>query len=75
MPEHTRFVYFHFHPLWWRMLTLALLKGLAQGYIVTAPAMLIMLLVGQEGTLVDSERRAHNRLLRFSARKHKRIHS
>ena len=26
-------------------------KGLAQGYIVTAPAMLIMLLVGQEGTL------------------------
>jgi len=50
-PEHTRFVFFHFHPLWWRMLQLALLKGLAQGYIVTAPAMLIMLLVGQEGTL------------------------
>jgi YQGE family putative transporter len=50
-PEHTRFVYFRFHPLWWRMLELALLKGLAQGYIVTAPAMLIMLLVGQEGTL------------------------
>ena len=51
MPRHTRFVYFHFHPLWWRMLALALLKGLAQGYIVTAPATLIMLLVGQEGTL------------------------
>ena len=50
-PERTRFVYFRFHPLWWRMLGLALLKGLAQGYIVTAPAMLIMLLVGQEGTL------------------------
>ena len=50
-PQHTRFVYFSFHPLWWRMLELALLKGLAQGYIVTAPAMLIMLLVGQEGTL------------------------
>ena len=50
-PEHARFVYFQFHPLWWRMLKLALLKGLAQGYIVTAPAMLIMLLVGQEGTL------------------------
>src|ERR1700722_18866302 len=48
---HTRFVFFKFHPLWWRMLELALLKGLAQGYIVTAPAMLIMLLVGQEGTL------------------------
>lgn len=51
MPEHASFVYFRFHPLWWRMLELALLKGLAQGYIVTAPAMLIMLLVGQEGTL------------------------
>jgi len=50
-PKHTRFVFFKFHPLWWRMLELALLKGLAQGYIVTAPAMLIMLLVGQEGTL------------------------
>jgi len=50
-PTHTRFVFFKFHPLWWRMLELALLKGLAQGYIVTAPAMLIMLLVGQEGTL------------------------
>ena len=33
------------------MLRLGLLKGLAQGYLVTAPAMLIMLLVGQEGTL------------------------
>lgn len=50
-PEHTRFVFFKFHPLWHRMLELAFLKGLAQGYIVTAPAMLIMLLVGQEGTL------------------------
>lgn len=50
-PKHTKFVYFRFHRLWWRMLELALLKGLAQGYIVTAPAMLIMLLVGQEGTL------------------------
>jgi MFS transporter, YQGE family, putative transporter len=50
-PQATRFVFFRFHPLWVRMLELALLKGLAQGYIVTAPAMLIMLLVGQEGTL------------------------
>jgi YQGE family putative transporter len=50
-PKRTRFVFFHFHPLWWKMLQLALLKGLAQGYILTAPAMLIMLLVGQEGTL------------------------
>jgi YQGE family putative transporter len=50
-PERAPFVFFKFHPLWRRMLQLALLKGLAQGYIVTAPAMLIMLLVGQEGTL------------------------
>jgi YQGE family putative transporter len=50
-PKDAHFVFFRFHPLWWKMLELALLKGLAQGYIVTAPAMLIMLLVGQEGTL------------------------
>ena len=50
-PEHTPFLFFRFHRLWWRMLELAFLKGLAQGYIVTAPAMLIMLLVGKEGTL------------------------
>lgn len=50
-PTQTRFVFFTFHRLWRRMLELAVLKGLAQGYMVTAPAMLIMLLVGQEGTL------------------------
>jgi MFS transporter, YQGE family, putative transporter len=50
-PPRTRFVFFRFHKLWRQMLELALLKGLAQGYIVTAPAMLIMSLVGQEGTL------------------------
>jgi MFS transporter, YQGE family, putative transporter len=50
-PPLTKFVYFRFDPLWRRMLLLAALKGLVQGYIVTAPAMLIMMLVGQEGTL------------------------
>jgi YQGE family putative transporter len=50
-PSHTRFVFFRFHPLWLRMLELAALKGLPQGCIITAPAMLIMVLVGQEGTL------------------------
>jgi YQGE family putative transporter len=50
-PEQTEFVFFRFHPLWRKMLQLAFLKGLPQGYIVTAPAMLIMLLVGKEGTL------------------------
>jgi YQGE family putative transporter len=50
-PQKTRFLFFRFRPLWRRMLWLATLKGLAQGYIVTAPAMLILMLVGQEGTL------------------------
>lgn len=50
-PSHTRFLFFHFHPLWRQMLRLAVLKGLAQGYMLTAPAMLILLLVGQEATL------------------------
>jgi len=50
-PAHTRFVFFRFEALWYRMLELAFLKGLAQGYMVTAPAMLILLLVGKEGTL------------------------
>jgi YQGE family putative transporter len=50
-PAHTRFVFFRFEVLWYRMLELAFLKGLAQGYMVTAPAMLILLLVGKEGTL------------------------
>jgi MFS transporter, YQGE family, putative transporter len=49
--EHDRFIFFPRHPLWKKMLRLAFLKGLPQGYIITAPAMLIMLLVGQEGTL------------------------
>ena len=50
-PPLTKFVFFRFDPLWHKMLVLAALKGLVQGYIVTAPAMLIMMLVGQEGTL------------------------
>lgn len=50
-PEQKRFVFFKFHPLWYKLLSLALLKGLAQGFLVTAPAMLIMLLLGKEGAL------------------------
>jgi MFS transporter, YQGE family, putative transporter len=50
-PRKTSFLHFSRHPLWLRMQGLAVLKGLAQGYIVTAPAMLIMKLVGQEGTI------------------------
>ena len=44
-------MFFRFHRLWNRMQWLAVLKGLAQGYIVTAPAMLILRHVGQEGAL------------------------
>jgi YQGE family putative transporter len=50
-PPKTRFIYFRFHQLWYKLLSLSVLKGLAQGYFVTAPAMLIMKLVGQEGAL------------------------
>jgi YQGE family putative transporter len=50
-PPPSRFVYFKFHWLWNRMQLLAILKGIGQGYMVTAPAMLIMQLVGQEGAL------------------------
>jgi len=50
-PKQERFLYFRFHILWKKMLGLATLKGLAQGYIVTAPAMLIMKLVGNEDVL------------------------
>jgi YQGE family putative transporter len=50
-PARAPFIFFRFHLLWWRMIELAFLKGLAHGYILTAPAMLIMLFLGQEGTL------------------------
>ncbi len=50
-PELKGFLYFKFHSLWKKMLVLAGLKGLAQGYLVTAPAILIMRLVGNEGSL------------------------
>lgn len=50
-PEQKKYVFFKFNPLWYKLLYLALLKGLAQGFLVTAPAMLIMLLLGKEGAL------------------------
>ncbi|MRG47848.1 MFS transporter [Chitinophaga sp. SYP-B3965] len=50
-PVQKQYVFFKFHPLWYKLLFLALLKGLAQGFLVTAPAMLIMLLLGKEGAL------------------------
>lgn len=50
-PKRAPFVFFKFDRLWNKMLGLAALKGVAQGYIVTAPTMLIMSLVGKEGSL------------------------
>ena len=50
-PPRSQFLHFRFHWIWNRMQLLAILKGLAQGYIVTAPAMLIMTHVGKEGSL------------------------
>jgi YQGE family putative transporter len=46
-PAHKKYVFFKFHALWYKLLSLALLKGLAQGFLVTAPAMLIMTLLGK----------------------------
>lgn len=50
-PKRAPFIFFKFDRLWNKMLWLASLKGVAQGYIVTAPTMLIMSLVGKEGSL------------------------
>lgn len=50
-PKSEKFLYFSFHKLWKKMLQLALLKGLAQGFIVTAPAMLMMKFFHSEGAL------------------------
>ena len=54
-PEQKQYVFFKFHPLWYKLLSLAMLKGLAQGFLVTAPAMLIMLLLGKEGALGSAQ--------------------
>lgn len=50
-PKPEPFFYLKFPPLWHDFLFLAALKGLAQGFLVTAPAMLVMLLLGKEGAL------------------------
>jgi MFS transporter, YQGE family, putative transporter len=50
-PKHKKFIHWKFDKLWNKMLMLAGLKGMVQGYLVTAPAILIMRLVGDEGSL------------------------
>jgi MFS transporter, YQGE family, putative transporter len=50
-PAQKIFLYFRFDRLWNKQILLAALKGLVQGFLVTAPAMLIMRYVGKEGSL------------------------
>ncbi len=50
-PAQKNFLHFKFDQLWNKLLVLASLKGMVQGYLVTAPAILIMRLVGDEGSL------------------------
>lgn len=50
-PVQKKFIYFKFHVLWQKLLVLAGLKGMVQGFLVTAPAILVMKLVGDEGSL------------------------
>jgi YQGE family putative transporter len=50
-PVQKKFIYFHYHILWQKFLALASLKGMVQGFLVTAPAILVMHLVGNEGSL------------------------
>ena len=50
-PVQKKIFYIRFHVLWKKLLTLASLKGMVQGFLVTAPAILVMRLVGNEGAL------------------------
>jgi len=50
-PKQKKFIYFKFHILWYKLLTLSGLKGMVQGFLVTAPAILILKFVGNEGSL------------------------
>ena len=50
-PEQKEYLYFKFCNLWNKMILLAASKGLVQGFLVTAPAILVLKLVGNEGDL------------------------
>jgi YQGE family putative transporter len=54
-PLQKKYVFFKFHPLWYKLLSLAMFKGLAQGFLVTAPAMLIFKILGEEGALGNAQ--------------------
>ena len=50
-PAQKKCWYLRYDPLWLKMLLLAALKGLVQGFLVTAPAILVMYFLGSEGKL------------------------
>ena len=50
-PTQPKFLYFKFDKLWNKMLLMATLKGSVQGFIVTAPSLLIFRFIGEEGEL------------------------
>ena len=50
-PTQPKFLYFKFNKLWNKMLLMATLKGSVQGFIVTAPSLLIFRFIGEEGEL------------------------
>lgn len=50
-PPRAPFIFWRFHPLWRRMQVLTIIRGVSQGFLAGAPAMLVFTLVGGEGAL------------------------
>lgn len=50
-PAENKFLHLHYHSLWRKMLWMSGLKGMVQGFLVTAPAILVLKFVGDEGAL------------------------
>lgn len=51
-PEASKFLYWKYDPLWYKVLWMEAFRGIGQGFLVTAPAMLVVKLIGgQEGAL------------------------
>lgn len=50
-PENHDYYHVRFHSLWVKFLSLSALKGMVQGFLVTAPAILVLKFLGGEGEL------------------------
>lgn len=51
-PESEKFVYWKYDPLWYKVCLMEAFRGIGQGFMITAPAMLTVKLIGgQEGAL------------------------